>query len=265
MKKLIISDLDGTLLDSDGNLSESQRDFINDLIEEGYYFSVATGRMFSAARKPLKGLDIRLPMVTLNGCYIAEPEILHTGLSNDLMCDLYEGVAGIKASVVLMQRDKAFLKGEEYMPTQSLHSWVANIKIVAELERGHCSDTTLVLINGDEKVILEFHEQAEKVSGDRADVFSFPSIRYPPMWYLEIRAKYTNKGTAVARLIEHIDIDESDVIILGDYYNDIEMFDHAGMKGAPSNAVDEIKEKADFVSDKSNDEEAVMDILKRLL
>ncbi len=264
-KRLIISDFDGTLLDSNGDLPPGMAEYLNTKMDAGHRLTLATGRMLSAAVKPLDGLRLTLPLITLNGCYIGLPEVFHQALDNQLMCDLYEGVAALRASVVLMQRDKAYLKGEKYMPVQSLMNWVANIEFIDTLELTHCSDTTLVLINGQEDVIRNYHIEAEKVVKGRAGVFSYPSTRYPPMWYLEIRPKKANKGIAVQKLIEYLELDEQDVLIIGDYYNDLEMFDHAGLKAAPANAVDEIRQRADYVSPLTNDEGAVKDILERLL
>ena len=263
--KLIVSDLDGSLLDSQGDLPKEVIQLINDIIDQGYLFTLATGRMYSSAIAPLDGLNLVLPIITLNGCYIAKPEISHQSIPNNIMEELFDLIASLEASVALIHKNNTYMKGEEYMPSDALRSWVSNIESIDTLQMSHCKETTLLLVNGHKDVISYFHKQSEKIIGEKADVFSYPSIRYPPNWFLEVRPKDTNKGTALKKLIDYLGIEDKSVLTIGDYYNDLEMFQHAGIKTAPFNAVDVIKEKADYISPKTNDEMAIIDIIGKFL
>ena len=69
---LYISDLDGTLLRPDGTLSLSSRDELNRLIADGLHFTVATARSVASIRHLLAGLDLRLPVVNLNGALLSD-------------------------------------------------------------------------------------------------------------------------------------------------------------------------------------------------
>jgi len=69
---LYISDLDGTLLRPNGTLSTYSRDTLNGLIADGLDFSIATARSVSSIRQLLHGLDLRLPVVNLNGALVSD-------------------------------------------------------------------------------------------------------------------------------------------------------------------------------------------------
>ena len=76
-KFLYVSDLDGTLLDGDGQLPENSVQRINKLIDNGLNFTIATARNYDSAYPLLKGLNIKHPVILFNGVYLTE---LHTCL-----------------------------------------------------------------------------------------------------------------------------------------------------------------------------------------
>ena len=65
--ELFVSDLDGTLLNKSSKVSEKSRMIINDLIEKGVQFTVATARTHATVIELLEGLDIRMPITIMNG------------------------------------------------------------------------------------------------------------------------------------------------------------------------------------------------------
>ena len=70
MKNLYISDLDGTLLDNDGKLSDENKRRINNLIEKGLLFTIATARTFATVVPILDGVKINCPVILMNGVMI---------------------------------------------------------------------------------------------------------------------------------------------------------------------------------------------------
>ena len=65
MNTLYVSDLDGTLLNSDVKISENSKNIINSLIEKGMKFTVATARSLVSASDKIEGLNLKLPVVLL--------------------------------------------------------------------------------------------------------------------------------------------------------------------------------------------------------
>lgn len=69
MNTLYVSDLDGTLLNTNTELSEKIKEIINTLLQQGMKFTYATARSFYSASKILQGLHISIPVITYNGAY----------------------------------------------------------------------------------------------------------------------------------------------------------------------------------------------------
>ncbi|MEE3495490.1 MAG: HAD hydrolase family protein, partial [Butyrivibrio sp.] len=72
MKTLYVSDLDGTLLRSDEQMSEYTNNTINRLVSEGMLFSYATARSLITAKKVTKGLNAKIPLIVYNGAFIID-------------------------------------------------------------------------------------------------------------------------------------------------------------------------------------------------
>ena len=73
-KTLYVTDLDGTLLNSDVKINEYSLKIINSLVEEGMLFTYATARSISSASIVAKGLSTQIPIIAYNGAFIIEPD-----------------------------------------------------------------------------------------------------------------------------------------------------------------------------------------------
>ncbi len=251
------------MLDSEGKMHADNIHAVESLRKRGIKFSIATGRMMTAALSPLKGLEIDFPMITLNGCYVGHPELFHKPIPNEIIYRVLPIIDGIDATIVAMKKDNAFMAGHEHIENKALENWVSNIEYVPKIKKQHLSSTTEFLITGPKDAIDNFHNSCKEILGEDADIFTFPSLRYKPLWYSEIRAKNVNKGESLQVFREHLGLKKDEVFIVGDYLNDIELFEEAGFSAAPSNALEIVKEKADYISPKSNDELAIVEIIDR--
>ena len=74
MKRLFVSDLDGTLLNSKAELSDVTTGIINNAIRQGLEFTVSTARTPTTALKILENLDLKLPVMMMNGVLIYDME-----------------------------------------------------------------------------------------------------------------------------------------------------------------------------------------------
>jgi len=81
-------------------------------------------------------------------------------------------------------------------------------------------------------------------------------------WYLEIRNKHDSKATGLAHLEKYLGIGKDEVAVLGDFQNDVEAFNRAGVGIAMKNAVSVLKEKADWVTSRTNDEDGASEFLE---
>lgn len=99
MKTLYISDLDGTLLNSQGKISDYSIKTINNLINEGMIFTYATARSLVSASPVTRGLIKNLPLIIYNGTFIVNAEtgkLLHKNIFNSKQVAAYKSNNGKK-------------------------------------------------------------------------------------------------------------------------------------------------------------------------
>lgn len=267
--KLIAIDIDGTLVNSKVELDNSVVETIFRAREDGAMITLATGRMVSASAEFIKKLEIDLPLVALNGAFIGwqnncrEP-IYHAPILSEYSMAVSRASWNTECTLVHVNCDSALGRNITDLTRPALSSWIVNIDPLEDIAAIEKMETSTILIAGDEREITELNRRTSEILEGKALHYFFPSIRYYPMHYLEIRASGTSKGAGLMRLAKHLGIKPAEVLAIGDYLNDIEMAEMAGSFGAPANARDEIIEKADYVSPYTNNEAAVSDIIQKM-
>jgi len=267
--KLIAIDIDGTLVNSKVELEQSVADTIFRARDAGALVTLATGRMVSASVEFIDRLEIDLPVVALNGAFVGwrkncrEP-IYHAPIHAESSMAVTRASWDTGCTIVHVNCDSAVGRNLTELTAPALNSWIVNIAPLEDIEVISDMESSTILIAGNEAEITELNRRTGDLVKGKALHYFFPSIRYFPMHYLEIRAAGTSKGAGLMKLAKHLGIDPSEVLAIGDYINDIEMAQMAGSFGAPANARPEITEIADYVSPFSNDEGAVSDIIEKL-
>jgi len=256
MKTLYISDLDGTLLQPNVELSKVTVDILKELIGQGVQFSVATARTIASARPILKDVPINMPIILMNGVCIY-----------DLNKSEYIKVEAFSESSIqiLMSIIKTYhLKGFVYVIKDGVMSTYyedLNAKPLYDFYKErvdkykkpftHVDDFTSLaskpIIYFSLMDIKENLEETYQVLEKIPDInCTFYKDNYTPdIWYLEIFSKNASKYHAVKFLREYLGADK--IVCFGDNRNDLPLFMASDQRLAVANAVDELKEKADAV------------------
>ena len=82
---------------------------------------------------------------------------------------------------------------------------------------------------------------------------------------IDVMAKGVSKWNGIQLLADMLEICKEDIITVGNYYNDLDMLQHAAVGIAVANAVDDVKKEADFVTEKNNNQDAVAEIITKML
>jgi hydroxymethylpyrimidine pyrophosphatase-like HAD family hydrolase len=123
----------------------------------------------------------------------------------------------------------------------------------------------IVLAANSFTVINNIREAVTSPFLSRLNTSFFQSHSHPGIYYLEIRKKGSSKGKGMERLIKYLNIQKSNTAVVCDWYNDISLLEKPVVKVAVQNAVDEVKNLADFITSKSNNEEGVAEFLELVL
>ncbi|SEC42080.1 HAD family hydrolase [Paenibacillus sp. GP183] len=253
----IVLDLDGTLLNSSKKVSERNLDAVLRCSHNGMKIIVATARPPRSVRAllPIELLDIS-SFVFYNGALIVD---VKAGLEEHIPIDrtTTEDIldyCSVKLPDCVISLE---VKDHWYSNHKILDNAVYNPlfhPIVCEYRelKQHLATKILITDFGEPKELrLLFEEKVNYLLTDKGKL-------------VQMMNKSVSKATGILKLISHYGINTSQIIVFGDDYNDIEMFKISAYSVAMLNAVDELKNLADEITD-TNDNDGVAQILEMIL
>ena len=264
-KHLIVLDLDGTLLTSEKVISPYTKKQLQLAMAAGHEVMIATGRPFRASVLYYNELRLSTPIVNFNGAYVHHPlipewEVRHTPLPLEKVHNLLDiaELHGVK-NIVAEVKDDVYIEqyDADLMPIFNFgepHMVHGNIR--DSLTTGATS--LLLQANGSD---VESLRQA--VTSEHVDALYYHEWG-PPFHILELVNKEVNKAYGIQPITEVYKIPQERVIAFGDESNDLEMIEYAGVGVAMGNAIDDLKNIANVVTD-TNDEDGIGKFLKDYL
>jgi len=248
-KKLIVCDLDGTLLDKQKKLSNNFSKRLNKLIKEGLDFTIATGRDFENTKKALRKLKFRNPIILTNGALLVdyptgkviEYLVIEHSIANNILeiSKQYKLKPMVFASLNLKKRIPRFIKGRWWNPRK--------LKPLEEkYYRKYLKEPIISIQYCDNYKKLEiFKEKIEKKYKNQIYIIFFEDAFLKGKYWLEFNPKDAKKEIMLEKLIKIKNYDHKDVVVFGDQINDIGMFKLVGKSIAVKNAHPNAKKEAD--------------------
>lgn len=237
MRILYVTDLDGTLLGGDQRLSATSLAIINDLVAQGMLFTVATGRSLPPTDFVLRGLDLRTPLICMNGALIVDPvtrtTLRRNGLDAAVAADLVADHLARGLHPIVFTIDA---NGEHHAYHLGIFNECEERYIGGRQALG---DKRFRVVDGfthavDEQVMslaaMDLHERlvpAYDALGGQAGIYRVLSVddAAPAYSWLETLHADANKGAGVEFVKKHVGADR--IVCFGDQANDIPMFEAA--------------------------------------
>ena len=272
---LVISDLDGTLLDNEPKLTAELAQRLNVLIDRGLDFTIASARSVHIARVLVDGLRIKLPIIEYNGAFITDfnsgEKIIENYLKEEVVASLMALASDHKLEPMIFCRRQGIdllLPPKNCNASQRKHlEFLRRHNDIRLQHEYHYSDW-----QPDANVILTFSDSSETIQRFFADipehVSSACDIHQHEDPYcsgtqlLVIQDKDSNKSAATRKLAFLLGRTMEDVIAFGDQVNDIALLKESAWGVAVSNAAAELKRAADEVCE-ANTEGGVVSWLER--
>lgn len=258
--KLIAADIDGTLLDSRGELSEPTAQAIRDATAKGVTFVLATGRPFQGVEAFCRRLDLRGPVITYNGAMVVDAgtrEILYK------QCLRPEDAETIWSLAHAFKTD-AYAWSYDHLYADRLDGRVQEYKLISGVEPEPVTDFGALAEAGISKIL--WHDETERISQflRELDPAQFPETTHCTSrpWFLEFFHRRASKATALEQIGHLLDIRREEMIAIGDGYNDLSMIRYAGLGVAMANAPDEVQRQSPHVT-LSNDSDGVAAVIRR--
>ncbi len=265
--KLIALDLDGTLFNSQSQISAHNIDTIKKANEAGATVVISTGRPYSGLPfEQLKGSGIRFA-ITTNGSAIYEIEsgkcLFEEAMDEDIILPILD---------FLLTKDihmDAFIGGKGYTPVQcvaagqklanppALKHYILNTRVRVDNLPLFIHENQLKV----QKMTLNFYPEGD-VFKDREEVRKYlesnPAVTTVSGGYnnLEFTRADVNKGVGLQKMAQLLDIPVAQTMAVGDTENDLAIIRAAGVGVAMGNATAAVKSAADYITT-SNDEDGV--------
>lgn len=262
MIKLICSDLDGTLLNDQGNLQTGFYDVIRMLNQKGIIFVAASGRMYGTLNNTFSLANFPLLFIAHNGALVQ-----YNNDGEEIYRNIIEPYQ-VKRAVKLLKQ----MNIETYLCTKTF-AYVErpSKEMLNSFEKG---DMPIVLVDNLEYNFKDIYRigvynpskikkstviQIEEMLGN-----CFEYQLGGALW-LDIMNKGVSKGNAIKKIQEKFAISEVETMVFGDYYNDISMLNAGAESYAMQNAPDDVKVHAKFIAESNNNNSVLRTILANCL
>lgn len=258
--KLVASDLDGTLLNKNKEITPRLFDALKKLDELGIYFVPSTGRPFGTVPKAIKELPFLKYVITSNGAAIYDAAEQKNIIENFLTPEAVDAV--IKIAKELPVITEYFIEGKAYIAkdiyddlapfnlTESHVTYIKNSRTPVEDFWNEMKQNNTVL----ENINLVFADmELRKETWDRLKALGLASVTAATTKNIEITSLFATKAKALEKLCKVLGFTRENVLAMGDGDNDMPMIEFAGIGVAMANGEDHIKEAADIIADDCDD------------
>jgi Cof subfamily protein (haloacid dehalogenase superfamily) len=250
--KLLAIDIDGTLVRVDGSIHDDDLLAVSRLQAAGVSVTLATGRLYSGTRDIARRLGICGPVACVDGSHIVHTEgdaLMYSRTIAGAEAATLRSISERHAPVCFLFAQDTIVhdaRGAPYL--HYARGWSAEL---AEVERvtshpywDHDHGVLALVALGNESQIRSVVERVQIELGPSAAVVSFPLLSYRGVFAMLVRAAGSTKGTAVTWLAEHHGCSPSDVVVIGDWINDVPMFQVAGRSFVMGQAPELVKQAA---------------------
>jgi len=260
--QLAAIDLDGTLLDSQYQLSEENCQTVRGLSESGTIVVLASGRMHATILPFSQRMNLKDPIISYNGAmakHVKTDEVLHhIPIPSHLAEKIIEHCAKDNLHLNFYLDDVLYIRDRNEWSELYDNRTGATSHPVGDLHRfDECEPTKLQIVDAPhniDRLLIEFKSLFQ------AELY----ITKTQPEYLEFMNPNVSKGRALIEVAKRLGVSMEKVVAFGDGYNDISLMEVAGFRVAMENSVDEIKGCADYITS-TNDENGVAAAIQSLL
>lgn len=258
--RLVVSDLDGTLLNSKHEVSNLFFKLFEELKKQDIIFVAASGRPFYSITTKLSPIKDEIIIVAENGGIAMKQDLLllSTPLNTSKLQEITKIIeANPKINPIYCTKTKAYFSSKsEQSVIETLQEYYPNFQIITEVDniKEDIIKITLYHTKDSETYIYPYFKEFEtnydvKISGK---------------YFLDISDKLANKGHAINLIQEKYNITPNQTLAFGDYNNDLEMLKLATYSFAMANAHQNVIKVANYKT-KSNNDFGVEYILEKLI
>jgi len=247
MYKLIVTDVDGTLLDNRSRVPELNKKAMLACLERGIDVIFATGKSIDTIAPLIEMFGLKLPQITLNGGVIANrgKKILKSTVigENDYL-KLIKAIEDYGSTAISALVDGRVVYQTYHPNMKHIQNAGVNLIKVSSLKHPFFANNT-VSVHVPVKETDPCDRYLRNLFSEK--LFIVRSGEY----FFDFLNKDVNKGKALKEIMDMLNLKKEEVVVFGDSHNDLSMFDVAGLKIAVKNSYPEVIKKADIMTEEN--------------
>jgi len=265
-EKVLVLDIDGTLTNSQKEISEATKRGIRTVLEHGHKVILASGRPTPGMRRYEKELELEHfggYLLSFNGARIIECRTGEIVYQRILPLTMIPGLTAFArkngCGLVTYFGDNIIsaFQPDEYVELESRINGMP-IKVVDNFVNYVDFDINKCLMTAPVDKAPELEKQLAEKYGDIVSIY-----RSEP-FFIEIMPKNVDKATSLDRMLQSVGLTRENAICCGDGFNDISMIQYAGTGVAMGNAQPAVKEAADYITG-TNDEDGLVQVIDEFI
>lgn len=265
-KKLLALDIDGTLTNTQKDITPATLEKIIEAQEKGHIVAIVSGRPLPGIRKIADTIELDRfggYVLAFNGGRIVDystGEVVYQAvLDNDVVRDIYDYCLKAGCGMVTYDGDRV-ITGTDIDGYMTFEASINHMEIMRIDNFREYIDFPLnkCLLTADPDKAEKIEQELAEKFGDQLNIF-----RSEP-YFVEIMPPNVHKATSLEKLLEVLDMDRKDLVACGDGYNDLTMIEYAGVGVAMANAQDIVKEHANYIT-LSNDEDGLVPVVDKFI
>lgn len=264
LPKLIVTDLDGTLLPESKLLTGRARAVLNRLAGEGAVIALASGKFFHLTWEYAEQLGPATGVIALDGARnrFSPGNGSHKGIAREIALSLLDAFDAPHLEMFADNgEDEMLLRFHTAEVPISLQQWASRIHRVADARPHLTGDPALLSFYGKDRAELEEISAKTEAEHPHLRTAVFDSSSYGTARVV-IQQRDVDKGSGVLELCRHFGVEPQACMVFGDWYNDLALFSAGCVNVAMANAVQELKARADHVTEKDNETDGVAHFLE---
>ena len=268
--RLLISDVDGTLIGDEEAIAPSTAELLRSVNQAGIALALASARPYPSITRLIRSAALSAWVISLDGALLHSPEgelLFAAQIPGELLEHILELGSHYHAEYAAFTPTEVVLTAAAHIPSYLDDPGLP--RRTAQLRRDFLQEPVVMLIvsapHPQALGLLKSLEHLPRSLRRQLSAAAVESSSSPGTTLIELRLRHADKGTAAEALRRHLGLPRSALMAVGDFRNDLPLFRVCGYRVAMADAVAELRSQADWVTSRPASERGIEELLLRLL